>query len=174
MTLAPGKELGSSGVMPTGDRHGGTTPEHAFRSVPSLACPNLPALSADNLNSFATISGSRKKVFILFLRGTVRAGMLPSKCTLGSIWEGREPFPPAAPGDRVAALHRLADPNVKHGLAFASVALAPSRRFDRWRRLAADSSLPIPGRGPVVRLRSVGRRRSAAQSRPPHGLASAT
>ena len=69
--------------MPTGDRHGGTTPEHAFRSAPSLACPNLPVVSADNLNSFATISGSRKKVFILFLRGTVRAGMLPSKC----LWE---------------------------------------------------------------------------------------
>jgi hypothetical protein len=39
--------------------------------------------SADNLNSFATISGSRKKVFILFLRGTVRAGIASQQIASG-------------------------------------------------------------------------------------------
>jgi hypothetical protein len=95
-TLAPGEGARVWRGYADGDRHGGTTPEHAFRSAPSLACPNLPVVSADNLNSFATISGSRKKVFILFLRGTVRAGMLPSKLPLGSGWEGREPSHPVA------------------------------------------------------------------------------
>jgi hypothetical protein len=48
----------------------------------------------------------------------------------------------AAPGDRVAALHR------RPGARRRELCARPSRRFDRWRRLAEDSRLPIPGRAP--------------------------
>ena len=91
MTLAPGE----GARVQRGYADGGSARWYNSRAcIPfrSISCVSkLTVASADNLNSFATISGSRKKVFILFLRGTVRAGMLPSKLPLGSGWEGREP-----------------------------------------------------------------------------------
>jgi hypothetical protein len=129
--------------MPTGIGTVAQLP--SMHSVPLhlLRVQNLPVVSADNLNSFATISGSRKKVFILFLRGAVRAGMLPSKLHLGGAW-GR------MRGGFLRLRQAIALPIylIALILGLRELCARPSRRFDRWRRLAGDSRLPIPGRAP--------------------------